>query len=156
MIRRLIGESWDAGEGPAERPGLRDWPFIWDLMEGEELKKDDVVIADLYSTEYWAEAPPPKPPRRPSRPRDPTNIYNATVDVVSRFLRKVPESGGTLILMTYVPNFIERHLGVPVAADKLRELLRAQPFEFFEKEKQYGDEECVRRAVKAANKALCG
>jgi hypothetical protein len=155
-IKRLIQKSWDAGEGPAERPEVQEWSFIWDLTEGEALKKTDVVIADLYSTEYWAEAPPPKPPRRPPRPKDPTNFYNATVDVVSRFLRKVPERGGTLILMTYIPNFIQRNLGVPVAADRLRELLQAQPFDFFEKEKPYGDEECVRLAVKAANEALRG
>lgn len=154
IIVRLLEESWEKNEGPSDRPDVEERDVIWDLIEGNDLKEGDVVIADLYPTEYWKEVPPPRPIRVRPRPKDPTNFFNATVDIVERFLSKVPERGAELIVMTYIPHFMEWEIGVPIAGEKLRELLESQKLILLEKKHQHQDEDCSRKAVEAANEVL--
>lgn len=154
IIVRLLEESWESNEGPPDLPEVKESDFIWELLEGSDLKTGDVVIADLYPTEYWEKAPPPKPIRVRPRPKDPTNFFNATVDMVERFLSKVPERGAELIVMTYIPHFMERDIEVPIAGEKLRDLLESHRLILLEKEHQYEDEDCSRKAIEAANEVL--
>jgi hypothetical protein len=151
LIVELLKESWRDG---VERPEPREWEYMWKLFDESALTAGDVVIADLYPTDYWQKAPTPKPVRLRSQPKDPTNIFNATIDMIARFLSKVPDEGAHLIVLTFVPNYIERDLSVPAAANKIRNILEAQSFEVLEKTKKHMDEECYRKAVAWANEVL--
>jgi len=154
MIVRLLEASWASNEAPPVLPEVKQRDFIWDLLDGNELQKRDIVIADLYPTEYWELAPPPKPSREPSRPKDPTNFFNAAVDMVNRFYSKVPEHGAELIVMTFIPHYMERKIEVPIAGEKLRAFLKSQHLTLLEKERQHEDEDCARKAVEVANEVL--
>jgi len=155
MVVRLLGKSWTLGQGPPARPEVVEWSFVWDLLAERQLSENDLVLADLYPSEYWTVVPTPKPVKLDARPNDPTNFFNASVDMVDRFLVQVPARGADLILMTYVPHYMERELEVEIAGGKLRDFLQAQPLTLIEKERRFGDEDAVQRAVAAANKVLC-
>jgi len=128
---------------------------MWELTESDGLNAGDVVIADLFPSEYWQKAPPPRPEHEDSLPKDPTNMFNASVDMVIRFLRQTCERGAKLLVITYVPHYMERELEVPVAGEKLREVLNAEDFPVFEKE-EHLDMKCFQRAVNWANEVLQG
>jgi hypothetical protein len=153
MLIKFLKESWDDPATSFERPSLKEWQFMWDLIEKNEPAPGDIVVADLYPAEYWEKAPPPRPTRERPLPEDPTNIYNATIDMIERFMRPATERSGHLVVLTYVPNFIESVLFVPVAATRLRNVLEGEHFTVFEK-KDYMDPECFRRAVTWVNERL--
>jgi hypothetical protein len=153
LLAQMLKESWKAGKKRPE-PTLKEWKYAWDLLKEDDLKAGDVVIADLYPTEYWMVAPPPKPIRQPSLPRDPTNFNSASIDMIERFLRRVPEHGAHLIVITYIPNWIERDLDIPVVAEKMRAILAAEHFEVIEKEDKYKAEDCFKEVVSRVNELL--
>jgi hypothetical protein len=155
-LLKATGKASRSGEPPA-KANIISWRFIWELVNSDSLKQDDVVISDLYPEGYWTQVPPPmlyQP--SPSLPDDPTNLYKATLDVIQRFMRLVPKRSAHLIVITYVPNWIQGELDIPVLANKIREVLRAEEFEFYEKSGQFEDDECFRRAVDRAVELLEG
>lgn len=157
-VATLLEKSWGTSSG-APRPAQvnKDWRFIWDLTESGELEPGDVVIADLYPAGYWREVPQPTLyAPEPSLPDDPTNLYKAALDVIQRFMRQVPERSAHLIVVTYVPNFIEKDLHIPVLAEKIRGVLAAESFEFFEKNDQFQDEAAFAQVVDRTNAVLRG
>jgi hypothetical protein len=164
LILDMLKSSWESipapsfveEEGP---PQDREWRFLWEPIRCGAISKGDVVISDLYPEGYWEEVPKPTLYERSSSlPDDPTNLYKAALDVIQRFMRPIPDMGAHLIVITYIPNWIggsaQGELAIPVLADKIRAVLRAERFEVYEKQKQIGDEACFRRAVSRANEIL--
>jgi hypothetical protein len=157
QIVKLVADTGKAscsGEAPA-KANIESWRFIWDLVTSDSLKKDDVVISDLYPEGYWKQVPPPmlyQPSK--SLPNDPTNLYKATLDVIQRFMRLVPKRDARLIVITYVPNWIQGELNIPVLANKIRDVLKAEEFEFYEKSGQFADDECFKLAASRAVELL--
>jgi hypothetical protein len=150
------------GSGKASRSGavgteanIITWRFIWELVCSEKLKKGDIVISDLYPEGYWKQVPLPMlyPPSK-SLPGDPTNLYKATLDVIQRFMRQVRKRDAHLIVITYVPNWIQQELGIPILANKIRSVLDAEKFEFYEKANQFEDDACFRKAADRAIELL--
>jgi hypothetical protein len=152
MIKDLLETSWKEVVPP--KPNAVGWKYAWDLLKSGELERDDVVVADLYPTDYWLVAPPPKPVPQPSLPKDPTNFNTASIDMIKRFLRPIAEESAHLFVITYIPNWIENDLEIPVAAKKMRDILNAQPFEIIEKERKYDPEDCFRSVVQRVNEVL--
>lgn len=153
IIAELAISSWEKRKEPVEEGKLKRWLFMWQLTESDELDAGDVVIADLFPTEFWEKVPPPKPEKKNSLPKDPTNMFNACVYMIKRYLRPANEQDIKLVVITYVPHYMERDLKVKAAGEKLREVLNAEDFLVFEKE-EHRDMECFQRAVDWATEAL--
>lgn len=164
LIASMLKTSWKA-ESPSRFadedsfPTVRNWRFIWEPIRCGAIKKGDVVISDLYPEGYWEEVPKPTLYKRsPSLPKDPTNLYKAALDVIQRFMRPIPEMGAHLIVISYIPTWIggsgPGELEIPVLADRIRAVLRAEPFDVYEKKEKIGDEDCFRAAIERANQLL--
>jgi len=110
------------------------WEYLWDLLEADVVEKADIVISDLFPASYWKKVPG-KPLYKPSTPLpdDPTNIYLGSLDAIQRFMRQVPKLGAHLLVVTFVPNFLETNMGNEVAANSVREVLDGEDLLWFEK-----------------------
>ncbi|HEY7950410.1 MAG TPA: hypothetical protein VID51_06190 [Solirubrobacterales bacterium] len=129
-IKEVLGEpAIDPGSGEAIATVDSGWRFIWNLLDSGRIKAGDVVVSDLFPVSYW-ENVPGKPLYDPVSPlpEDPTNIYLAALDSIQRFVPRVPERRAHLVLVTYVPNSLEKD-GAQKAADHIREVLNQKQSE---------------------------
>jgi len=134
-----------------------EWKYIWDLLASGAIEKKDVVVSDLFPKTYWKDVPgePLYDPVSPL-PDDPTNIYLAALDAIQRFARKVPERGASLVMVTYVPNFLEKAMGTKEAADSIRDVLDKEEFAWFEKPDRKNSRENFAAAIAKACELVRG
>lgn len=129
-----LERSFEAQGTPAhERPRIRaDWRFVWSLINALEkgqasLTKGDIVITDLYSAGFWDEVPKPTLHSSVSQlPDDPQNLYRAAIEVTTRYFPRLHDRGAYVIVLTYVPTFLERECGYQAVADDVRRMLKQE------------------------------
>jgi hypothetical protein len=129
-VARHLAESWRATPGDSKPIVSADWKFVWSLTkavgkkDGVPLGPGDVVISDIYSGGFWVDVPKPTKHSAVSQfPDDPQNLARATLEVTERFLPALRKSGAHIVVLTYVPRFVERDCGEPKLAAEIRTAL---------------------------------
>jgi hypothetical protein len=134
-VKRALTASWDdTNRSDNNRPAFRDWDFVWELTKALESKDaevvaGDIVVTDLYPSGFWAKVKdlpgtPSVTPITEPLPGDPTNMYRAGLDVRKRFLPTLTAHGLAVVVLTFLPRYIERINPdrTPLTSEQLREL----------------------------------
>lgn len=140
-MRASLEESWKSNQEPRTGNATvqirSDWKFAWLLARSPDLHRGDIAVCDLYPSGYWDDVPKPTVHAKVgSNPDDPRNLYKATLDLIERFLRRIVDNRAHLVVLTYVPRFIEKEIkyeGEPPLAQHIRDLLAEEKFDWYEK-----------------------
>lgn len=154
--------SWKdrrAAEG-RELKTCADWRYVWSLTEALEnnnvaLTKEDIIISDLYSAGFWDGVPQPVESPVSQFPDDPENLRRATLEVVNRFFPKLQVTHAHLIVLTFVPHFVEDECGRPELAKEMREQLERNDRILVEKQDRDVDNDAnYRPTIELVNKLI--
>jgi hypothetical protein len=175
-LRNAWERSWDqSGRSSSERPTFREWDFIWDLTKWLEAgtvepQRGDIVVTDLYPSGFWARvkhlAEPPTQKQIKTLPGDPTNMYRAALDIRKRFLPVLTEHKLQVVILTFLPRFIEgikpaetplSHEQLVDIANKVRAAIKVEDWVVIEKyNREVRDPRNVEEAVTTVNDLLKG
>jgi hypothetical protein len=168
-----LKNSWSAQ--CTEKPQVSEWELVWELTKALEAKAvepkpADIVVTDLYPAGYWPKVkrlgPTSVPEPSKEYPGDPTSMYRAALDVRRRFLPVLANHGLHVIVLTYVPKFIEdtppsesplSQAELKDVAERIRNFLCDEDRQLIEKiNRKVNDPENLTPAVTAVNKLLWG